>query len=336
MYSGAVLVQRVLSESTVAKALSRVPPFPPIATQVLALLSSDSVEISDLSKLIGSDPTFSAGLLQCVNSYEFGLARPVIAVPQAIMFLGLERARQVIVTLAAGAYASGGLKASALRRSWEHSVATAILADELARACEAFRGGAYTAGIMHDIGRLGLLVAYPNEYELVIRRAADQCVDLLEFERERFGMHHAEAGRLLMERWGLPDELRIVAGRHHDHCEGEEVDLLRIIHVACRLADVLGYSVTGPSVSLDFDSVLAELPARARARFPASPDHLRAQIDQRLRTCDSKRSDEQAEAPALELAEVCSPQGVSFSAVDAPRPSRRSTSWLRFFSGNRD
>jgi len=332
-------VHRVLSESTVAKALSRVPPFPPIATQVLALLSSDSVEISDLSKLIGSDPTFSAGLLQCVNSYEFGLAQPVISVPQALMFLGLERARQVIVTLAAGAYASGGIRASALRRSWEHSVATAILADEIARACEAFRGGAYTAGIMHDIGRLGLLVAYPNEYESVIRSASDQCLDLLEFERERFGMHHAEAGRLLMERWGLPDELRIVAGRHHDQFDGEEIDLLRIVHVACLLADVLGYNVCCPLVPMDFDSVLGELPARARARFPASPDHLRAQINQRLRACDSKKAEEAAEPQACESTEPL----VREHRMNWPTPldpaedieepaAKRSSRWLRFFS----
>jgi hypothetical protein len=121
---------------------------------------------------------------------------------------------------------------------------------------------AYTAGIIHDIGRLGLLVAYPKEYERIIRLAAERCLDLLDFEAEQFGMHHAEAGRILADRWGLPEEFRVVAGRHHDPCEGEELDLLRIVHVACRLADVLGYYVTRPLLPRTFNEVLAELPSR--------------------------------------------------------------------------
>src|SRR5204863_396988 len=126
--------------------------------------------------------------------------------------------------------------AKELRLCWEHTLATAILADQIAHACEAFTAVAYTAGIIHDIGRLGLLVAYPKDYERIIRDAAEGCLDLLDFETEQFGIHHAEAGRLLAERWKLPEEFLMIAGRHHDPCEGQELDLLRIIHVACRLA----------------------------------------------------------------------------------------------------
>jgi HD-like signal output (HDOD) protein len=116
-------------------------------------------------------------------------------------------------------------------------VAPAILADQIAKACGAFVDVAYTAGIIHDIGRLGLLVAYPREYETIIRDAAERYLDLLDFECEQCGVHHAEAGRILAERWDLPAELRVIAGRHHDPCEGGDLDLLRIVHVACRLAD---------------------------------------------------------------------------------------------------
>jgi hypothetical protein len=139
---------------------------------------------------------------------------------------------------------------------------------------------------MHDIGRLGLLVAFPRDYERIIRDAADECLDLLDFEREQFGMHHAEAGRLLAERWNLPEEFRIIAGRHHDPCEGKEIDLLRIVHVACRLADALGYDITRPLVPLRVDAVLTELPERAWKRFTASPEELRIRIEQRIRVYD--------------------------------------------------
>jgi len=275
-----------LSESAVLTGLSKVPPFPPIAARLLVLLANESVDIGEVADLIGSDPTLSARLLQCVNSVEFGLAHPIKDVQRALTFLGLDQARQVTVTLATGSYSKGALGTSALRRCWEHTVATAILTDQLARACQAFTDVAYTAGIIHDIGRLGLLVAYPREYESIIRDAADRCLDLLDFESEQFGVHHAEAGRILAERWGLPEEFRIVAGRHHDPCEGEELDLLRIVHVACRLADVLGYYVTRPLVARNIDEILAELPAGGKERLHADPDELRARIEERIRAFD--------------------------------------------------
>jgi HD-like signal output (HDOD) protein len=286
--------------------LSRIPPFPPIAARLLALLSDDSVPIGDVAELVGSDPTYSARLLQCVNSVEFGFPSPVVEVMHALSLLGLDRTREVTVTLATATYATGALRTNELRRCWEHTVATAILADEIARACGAFVSHAYTAGIMHDIGRLGLLVAYPRDYERIIRDAADRCLDLLDFEREIFGMHHAEAGRLLSERWNLPEEFRIVAGRHHDPCEGEELDLLRIVHVACRLADVLGYDITRPLVPLDVDTVLSEMPKRIRERLKTTPEELRDRIEQRIRAYDGADVDVPA-APAEPEPESATP-----------------------------
>ena len=218
-----------IPESAVLSSLSKVPPFPPIATRLLALLSNESVNVNDVADLVAGDPMLSARLLQYVNSAEFALPGSVSSIGRALALLGMDRTRQVTLTLATATYAKGALGTTELRRSWEHTMATAILADQIARACGAFTDIAYTAGLIHDIGRLGLLVAFPTEYQRIVRDAADRCVDLLDFESEQFGIHHAEAGRILAERWGLPDEVRIVAGRHHDPVEGRELDLLRIV-----------------------------------------------------------------------------------------------------------
>ena len=279
------MVRSNLSELNVQRGLRKVPPFPPIAARLLTLLSNDSVAINDLADLIGSDPTFSARLLNCVNSAAFGLKSAVTNIQQALALLGLDRTRQITLTVATAAYTQGALRSNELRRCWEHTVATAMLADQIAHVCGGYTDIAYTAGIMHDIGRLGLLVAYPQEYEGIIRDAAEQCLDLLDFERDQFGMDHAEAGRILAERWNLPEEFRLVAGRHHDPCEGAEVDLLKIVHIACRLADALGYDITRPLVPLDVDAVLLDLPAGARDRLQ-TPDELRARIEHRIRAYD--------------------------------------------------
>ena len=114
-----------LSESAVLTGLSKVPPFPPIAARLLVLLANESVDIGEVADLVGSDPTLSARLLQCVNSVEFGLAHPIKDVQRALTFLGLDQARQVTVTLATGSYSKGALGTSALRRCWERCKTTA-------------------------------------------------------------------------------------------------------------------------------------------------------------------------------------------------------------------
>jgi putative nucleotidyltransferase with HDIG domain len=279
------------STATVSAGLKKVPPFPPVAAKLLGLLSNPKVEVSEVADLISSDATFTARLLQRVNSIEFGLVSPVTNVRQAVALLGLDLTRQITVTHATAAYMKGALKTAELRRCWQHTVATAVLAEEIAQASEAFANVAFTAGIMHDVGRLGLLVAYPEEYESVIRDAADRCLDLLDFEREKFGLHHAEAGNLLAERWGLPSEMRVIAGRHHDPCEGSELTLLRIVHVACRLADVFGYDIVKPLVPSTAAAVLEELPARARERLRRTPEELCARIEHRIREFDAVEPD---------------------------------------------
>jgi putative nucleotidyltransferase with HDIG domain len=276
------------SAAAISASLKKVPPFPPVAVKLLSLLSDPAVDTNEVADLIGSDATFTARLLQRVNSAEFGFISDITNVRRAVALLGLDTTRQITLAHATAAYAQGGLKTETMRRCWQHTVATAVLAEEIAEACDAFASVAFTAGIMHDIGRLGLLVAYPEEYERVIRYAAERCLDVLEFEEEEFGAHHAEAGRLLAESWGLPSEMALIAGRHHDPCEGMELGLLRIVHVACRLADVLGYDIVRPLVPCTPSDVIANLPAQARARLARDPEELCERIEERLREFGSE------------------------------------------------
>ena len=255
------------SATTVSEGLKKVPPFPPVATKLLQMLAGSEIDIHEVAELISNDATFTARVLQRANSALYGQLNPVGNLKQAVALLGFDQTRNIVLANATFAYAQGALKTEELQRSWEHTIATAVLAEEIARACGAFVQTAFTAGIMHDIGRLGLLVAYPEDYERIIRDAADRCLDLLDFEHEEFGLDHAEAGRMLAESWQLPPDVCIVAGRHHDPTDGGDLDLLRIVHVACRLADCLGFDFVKPLVPLELDLVLADLPEAARPRL---------------------------------------------------------------------
>jgi putative nucleotidyltransferase with HDIG domain len=271
--------------------LATVPPFPPVAAQLLRTLGDDSVNLREIASLVASDATLCARVLQYANSAEFTLIDPVRNVRQALAVLGFDRTRKLTVTLAAAAYSGAALRASELRRCWRHMLATAVLSEEIAKRCGLFVETAYTAGMMHDIGRLGLLVAYPRQYEETIRNAAERCLDLLDFERETFGIDHAEAGRWLAERWRLPSEFRVIAGRHHDTPDGGPASLLKIVHVACRLADYFGYDVTRPLQPQPMHAVLADLPEHTRAALLRDREILRAAVESTIFSHDETESE---------------------------------------------
>src|SRR5262249_35669238 len=154
--------------------------------------------------------------------------------------------REMPLTAATAVYARSAPRTAEMQRCWRHTVATGLLAQEISRKCGVFRETAYAAGLLHDVGRLALLVAYRGEYEATIRDCAARCLDLLDFGKERSGGDHAEAGRWLCERWELPSAFVVATGRHHDPCDESGISLLKIVHTACRMADYFGYDVVRP------------------------------------------------------------------------------------------
>jgi hypothetical protein len=194
--------------------------------------------------------------------------------------------QSLVMAVATANYMRGGLRTEALAKCWRHSMASAILSRELARACRASSQApapesAYSFGLLHDIGRLGLLVAYPAKYSRILKVADRDKVSLLDQEKLLFGMDHCEAGTHLLENCKLPEEFCRVVGRHHDppgFALGKEVsgpvDSLLIGYLACQMADTLGYSVVTPLKPAAMEELLALLPSSARAHFPSDLEEL--------------------------------------------------------------
>ena len=260
--------------------LNKVPPFPAVAAKLLGVLANPAADTDEIAELISSDATLAAQILKSVNSYQYGLKSEVRSVQQAVALLGLDNIRKITTATATATYVKRFMTAELLS-CWQHSIATAVLSEVVAESCHAFENLAYVAGILHDVGRLALLVAYPEEYRKLMRSAREGSIDLLDEEERKFGMNHAEAGRLLAQTWGLPEEFRIVNGRHHDSCDGSEMDLLRIVHFGCRLACSLGFGALSGSAPAAA-SVFSELPPRVAASMKQTPDELTALIEQRI------------------------------------------------------
>jgi HD-like signal output (HDOD) protein len=248
--------------------LEKIPAFPPIVMKVLDLVAGEGVEIAELVELISSDAVFSAQILKVANSPLFGLRSQVASVQHAVVTLGLNRVQGLATTVATSNYLKAALTTTELYGCWRHMLASAVISRELALACSVPEDLAYTAGLLHDIGRLGLLVAYPNEYAAALKTADRESLGLLDQEKKVFGMDHCETGRCLVEQWRFPADFQIVTGRHHDRPFGGEFDLLQVVHYACALADALGYFVVKPLQPAPLTEIQEALPPAARQRFP--------------------------------------------------------------------
>jgi putative nucleotidyltransferase with HDIG domain len=263
--------------------LCKLPSFPPIATRLLQALSKEDVEIRELTLLISSDAAFSAEIMRLANTALFGLEARIDSLTHAVLLLGLSRVRSLAMTVAImKGYLKGVLKSETLRRCWTHSLSCAFLAEEMAPACGVDKDYAYTAGLLHDIGRLSILVAYPAEYTNLLRVAEDNSFDVLECERQLFDIDHCEAGRWLAGQWKLPAEFGDILGRHHSPLDGTRLGVVGLVHLACRLSDTLGFSVLDARQAPAIEQIAAEMPPAVRERVNLDPEELKARIGGRI------------------------------------------------------
>ncbi|MGA3039297.1 MAG: HDOD domain-containing protein [Bryobacteraceae bacterium] len=263
--------------------LARIPAFPPIVLRLLDLLARDDVEIRELVALISSDPAFSAQILRVANSPLFGFRSRIDSLQSALVVLGLRRVRSLSMTVATANHMKAALCIEELSRCWRHMLACALLTEELARSCRQFEERAYTAGLLHDVGRLGLLLAYPIEYAGLLRNAGRNVLELLDCEREVLGMDHCEAGRFLAAQWNLPEDFQIIAARHHDPQQNSAVDLLTLVHLGCRLADSLGFWVVEPIRPDSPEEIQASLPPALAKRIKIDANRWRESVERRIR-----------------------------------------------------
>ncbi len=264
-------------------ALEHLPPFSPVAMRLVQLLYRENIHIRDVGDFISAEPVFSARVLQIANSPLFSLERQVKTISHAVVLIGLARVQGIALTRALGDFAARTLQRNeALRACWRSSLAGAVLADVLARPCGMDQGLAYTAGLLRDIGRLALLVQYPEAYTNLLAVSQESCYDLLATERELFDIDHCAAGEWIAARMPLPLDLCEAIAQHHDAMLGPPFRAVHLVRIADRMADALGFSVLPVSVRPSFEDVLQEMPEHARAHMQWTAEELTKLVGSRL------------------------------------------------------
>jgi len=220
--------------------LNRLPAFNATAVKLLARPLGDEESMRDLEDSLRSDPGLASQLLTAANSAAFGFRSHISTIRHALTVLGLDRIHSLIVTIATSSYMHQ-FPVEVVLPIWSHAVATAVIAEHLAKYSDGVSGSAlYTAGLTHDLGRLGLLASARSAYASFLFGEFENLDESELREYERFGVIHTVAGGLLTQLWGFPESLCGHAENHHDETAlATEED--RIVHGACVLADGMGY-----------------------------------------------------------------------------------------------
>ena len=259
-----------------ALALVDLPPLPAVAIKALRMVSNHEARLRDLHTLLAADTAFSVEILKLVNSPLYGIRVEISSVMQAMMLLGFERIRGLILTIGMRAFVGGALNVSGIRTCWRHSLATALLAEEVAAATHLDKDVAYTAGLMHDLGRLAMVVLRPQQYANLIEASRELPCDPLQEERRIFGTDHCEAGRSLVLAWKLPGPFIEMASAHHDRePEGKSnFDMLSVVRLSCALSEAIGFEVIRSNIRRTYAELVAAMPAAGRERFPREAEEL--------------------------------------------------------------
>lgn len=262
------------------------PPLPDVAQRVLQIVRDPNYSIDQLVAVVRTDPALTARILRLCNSSLFGLSREVTAVSDAVAYIGTRNlVRLTLVTCTAWFFQSARSSCFGTAADlWRHTLACASACQFLAETSGYDRPAtAYTAGILHNVGKVALSqVLEPERLQVVAASTAgagNHHDDWLERERAALGLDHATAGGIVTETWNLPADLRRAVRHHHDRNHlRPDGDLVALLHIADQAVLRMGIGVGFSDVEYRIDpAALNQLHLDAGA-LVALERHLAAEL----------------------------------------------------------
>lgn len=266
----------------------RLPPFPQVAIRVMQLANNENVQLHQLSELIATDPGFASEVLMVANSPLYAPRYPATGILQAIAVLGANQLQGMCLLVGVRAYLGKTLSHPAMRTLWRHNLACALIARQLATAGFTDKDLAYTAGILHDVGRFGLGVIRPKEYAALLGTHCGSAESILDAERALFGCDHCQIGRKLVADWKLPSDFEPILSEHHEPRRPDGLwSMAELIKVSCAMADAAGFPAFPGCAAAAFPDLLEALPERERSMFRFDVDSLAQTIANDVRAVES-------------------------------------------------
>jgi putative nucleotidyltransferase with HDIG domain len=227
----------------VTEGMVALPTLPLVASRLLeSIADPDAAASEEIGAVIALDPSLTARTLKLANSDFYGFPRKVGTVDLAVVVLGPDTIRDLV--LGASVFQTLDPTWKTLTGLWSHSLACGVASRALADRCRyRLEAEAFAAGMLHDIGKVALRQTYPERFEAAVALVREQGISMIEAERGVLGSDHAEVGGWLAERWGLPGDLvEAIACHHRPEQARLNPELTSLVAIADWLAGQTGNS----------------------------------------------------------------------------------------------
>lgn len=222
------------------------------ATRVLEICNNPRASATELNRVIELDPILMGQVLRVVNSAFYGRGTTVTTLPRAIIMLGVNTVKNLVLSLAILKVlrTEGSYKTFTMEQFWLHSLCTGVAARLLAAA----RGlpgevcwDCFVGGLLHDLGKIPLNDLFAGEYARILADAAGSGEPLYTAELAAFGLDHMQVGGMIARKWGLGDMLADCLAHHHfpDRAAAANVGRADVVGMADVCANHLGIGYAG-------------------------------------------------------------------------------------------
>jgi HD-like signal output (HDOD) protein len=235
-------LRALLGDDAIRSALGDVeslPPVPRVYAALMRALADNDAPLSDVTRLVEQDPAICAKVLQLVNSAFLGVTRKVTSIQQAVSLLGTNMLKNLALSAEVQSTFDGSRIAGfSFDAHQGHALAVAGIARRL---LPDKRSGedAFTAGMLHDVGKLVVAMRLPDHFRKVLATLRDEGRPMAEVEREIMAVTHAEIGAYLLGLWGLPYAIVEAVANHHVPTRiafQRSLDVVAAVHIADKLA----------------------------------------------------------------------------------------------------
>ncbi len=231
------------------------PTIPVVATRVMQLIELENVTIDEIARVVMTDPAVAARVIKISNSAYYGCQRQIQSLPRAIVLLGLNTLKTIIVTASVKqVFQPFGLTEKLL---WEHSFGAALAARIIAGTTHIVNEEeAFLAGLFHDIGKIVMHTLDQSKFQKVMQNCYNDKICFSEAEKNFFPFSHEEVGAFVINKWNFPETLIEVVRQHHSFNSEVKNDhyvtqLTSIVSLANLFCHKLGIGIREPQNELD-------------------------------------------------------------------------------------
>jgi putative nucleotidyltransferase with HDIG domain len=233
--------------------VKNLPATPTVMVRLIALFQQPDHDVDDIVNLMRQDPSLTAEVLRHSNSAYFGQEEPVVDVFEAITRVGFyEVYKTAVAKLGSQAlHVPKGASGAEVERLCRHSSITAVTAGIIAAKAGENEGLAFTAGLLHDVGKIVLASAEGARYAALTNEVGNGGSSLQGAESLLFGFGHAEVGARLLAKWGLPEEISVPVLHHH---QKKWIQPLERICAVVSLGNIMAHAVDASIPGEQYDS----------------------------------------------------------------------------------